>query len=55
MLRDDLEGWDGGVVGGRGRREGVYVYIEPIQFVAQQKLPQHCKAVASQFLKKGHC
>ena len=27
MLCDDLEGWDGVVVGGRLKREGVYVYI----------------------------
>ena len=40
MLCDDLEGWDGdGGVGGRLRREGVYVYIELVHFVAPQKLP----------------
>ena len=27
MLCDDLEGWDGGVVGGRLKGEGIYVYL----------------------------
>ena len=27
MLCDDLEGYDGGAVGGRLRREGIYIYL----------------------------
>ena len=34
----------GGGVGGRSEREGIYVYIQLIHFVVQQKLTQHCKA-----------
>ena len=26
MLRDNLEGWDGGVVGGRLKTEGINIY-----------------------------
>ena len=49
---DDLEGWMVGGVGGRLQREGIYVYIELIHFVVQQKLTQHCKAIILQFKKK---
>ena len=38
----------GGGVGGRSKREGIYVYIELIPFVVQQNLTQHCKAVILQ-------
>ena len=27
---DDLEGWDGGGLGGRLKREGIYVYLQLI-------------------------
>ena len=36
-------------MGGRLKREGIYVYIQLIYFVVQQKLTQHCKAVVLQF------
>ena len=39
---DDLEGWDGG---GSSKREGVYVCIELIHFIVQQKLTQHWEAI----------
>ena len=56
MLCDDLEGgMEGGRVGRRLMREGIYAYMELVHFVSQQKLSQHCKAVISQFFKKGHC
>ena len=29
----------------RSRREGLYVYIQLIHFIVQQKSTQHCKAV----------
>ena len=51
-LRDDLGGWEGGGVGGRSQREGIYVYIQLIHFVVQQKITQHCKATISQLKKK---
>ena len=44
VLCDDLDGWDGGGVGGVSQREGIYVYIWLIHFAVQQKLTQHCKA-----------
>ena len=37
MLCDDLEGWDWGEVGGRLKREGIYVYLWLIHVVVQQK------------------
>ena len=39
-------------VGGRLKREGIYVYIELIQVVVQQKLTQHCKVLIFQFKRK---
>ena len=51
MFCDDLEGWMVGGVGGRLQREGIYVYIELIHFVVQQKLTQHCKAIILEFKK----
>ena len=44
VLCDDLEGWDGGGVGGVSPREGICVYIWLIDFAVQQKLTQHCEA-----------
>ena len=41
----------GGGVGGRSEREGIYVYIQLIHFVVQQKLTQHCKATILQLKK----
>ena len=50
MLCDHLEGWDR-----EGEREsqevgdmGIYVYVQLIHFVIQQKLTQHCKAIILQ-------
>ena len=49
MLCDDLDGWGGEWrVGGRPRREGIYVYIQLIHFIVLQELIQHCKAVTYQ-------
>ena len=39
--------WMGGMVG-RSKREGIYVHIQLIHFVVQQKLTQHCKATLPQ-------
>ena len=44
MLCDDLDGWDRGM-GGRFKRESIYVYIKLFNFVVQQKLTHHCKAI----------
>lgn len=46
MLWDEVEGWDGGV-GGRLKKEGLYVYIWQIHVVVQQKLMQHCRVIYS--------
>ena len=50
VLYDYLEGWDR--EGGREMQEGgdmeIYVYIQLIYFVVQQKLTQHCKATILQ-------
>ena len=44
--------WMGWVwVGGGPKREGIYVYIELIHFVGQQKLTQHCKITLPQLKK----
>ena len=45
-LSDDLEGWDGGI--GRLKKEGIYVYIQLIHIVVQQKLAPYCKAIILQ-------
>ena len=37
VLHDDL----GDGMGGRSKRKGIYVYIQLIYFVVQQKLAQH--------------
>ena len=47
-LCDDLEGSDEGVVGGRLEKEGVYVYIQAIHFLVQQKLKQRYKEIVYQ-------
>ena len=39
-LCDDLGGGMGVKVGGRLQREGMYVYVQLIHFVVQQKLTQ---------------
>ena len=36
-------------VGGRSKREGIYVYTELIHCIVQQKLAQHCKETMLQF------
>ena len=50
MLCDPLEGWDR--EGGRETQDegdmGIYVYVQLIQFVIQEKLTQHCKAIILQ-------
>ena len=44
VLCDDIEGWDG--KGGKEtKREGIFIYVQLIHFVAQQKLPLHCNAI----------
>ena len=48
----DLDGWDGGGVGGRSKREGIYVYLQLIHSVVQQKLTQRCKATIPQLKKR---
>ena len=45
-------GWMGWVwVGGGPKREGIYVYVELIHFVGQQKLTQHCEITLPQLKK----
>ena len=50
MLCDHLQRWDR--EGGREAQEGgdrvIYVYIELIHFVIQQKVTHHCKAIILQ-------
>ena len=41
--------WEG--VGGRCKREGIYVYMQLIHFAVQQKLIQGCKAILLQLKK----
>ena len=48
-LCDILEGWDAGGMGGRLKRQGIYVYLWLIHIVEWQKPTQHCKAVIFQF------
>ena len=43
VLCDDLKGWDWGEGGSRGRE--VYVHIQLIHVVVQEKLTHHCKAI----------
>ena len=45
VLCDNLEGWDGGLLGGKLKREGFYIYLQLIHMVVQQKLAHHCKAI----------
>ena len=49
VLSDDVDSGIGGRVGERSKREGIYVYIELIHFLVQQKLSQHSKAILFQF------
>ena len=42
MLCDKPEGW---WVGGSLKREGIYVYSEPIHIIVQQKPMQNCEAI----------
>ena len=49
MLCDDLEEEGGeGAVGGRVKREEIYVYLWLIYVVVWQKPIQHCKAIILQ-------
>ena len=56
MLGNNPEGWEGGPrgVGGRSKSEEIHVYIELIDFVVQQNLTQHCKAIILR-LKRKEC
>ena len=49
------KGGMGSGVGGRSKREEIYVYIWLIDFVVQQKLTQHCKAAKPQLRKRMPC
>ena len=43
-------------MGGRVKREGLYVYIELIHFAVHLKLTQHCKSTILQLkMKKEKC
>ena len=46
-LHDNLEGWDG-MEGGRGFKEGTYVYLCLIHVDVWQKPTQHYKAIILQ-------
>ena len=50
MLCDHLEGWDreGGMETQEGGDMGIYLYVQLIHFVIQQKLTQQCKAIVLQ-------
>jgi len=50
VLCDAPEGRKGRV-GGRLKREGMYVYLWLIHVVVTQKVTQHCKAVTFKFFK----
>ena len=39
-------------MGGRLKREGIDVYTQTIDFVVEQKLTQHCKAIILQLKEK---
>ena len=53
MLCDDLSSWDG-EVGGRIKREGIYVYLYLIHIIVQQELTQqHGKAIILHLKKDG--
>ena len=51
MLCDDLEGWDG-ELGGKLKREGIYVFLQLIHVVVQQKLAQQIVMQLYSNLKK---
>ena len=50
VVCDHLEGWDreGGRETQEGGDMGIYVYVQLIHFVIQQKLTHHCKAIILQ-------
>ena len=56
---DHLEGWDreGGRETQEGGDMGIYVYVQLIHFVIQQKLTHHCKQLYSNkdVKKKKNC
>ena len=57
VLCDELEVWDGdvwdrGPVGGRLKKEGIYVYFWLIHIAVQQKPTHHCKATILQLKRK---
>ena len=52
MFCDDLEEWDGGGKAGSFQWKQIYVYIELIHVVVQQKLAQQCKVVILQLKVK---
>ena len=53
MFRDDLEGWDEGLgIGEKLKREGIYVFLQLIHVVVQQKLAQQIVMQLYSNLKK---
>ena len=50
MLCDCLEGWDreGGKEMQEGGYMGIFVYVQLVHFVIEQKLTHHCKAIILQ-------
>ena len=50
VLCDHLKGWnrEGGRETQEGGDTGIYVYVELIHFIIQQKLTHHCKAIILQ-------
>ena len=48
VLHDNLKGWGDGRVGGRFKREWIYVYLGLIHTAAWQKSIEHCKAIIRQ-------
>ena len=47
LLGDNLERWGRGRVGGRLKREGLYVHSRLIHGVVWQEPTQHCKELSS--------
>ena len=54
MLCDDLEGWDEGGVGGRLKKEGIYVY-KKVRLVKAMVFPVVMYGCESWTIKKAEC
>ena len=57
VLYDDQEGHDlvgWGMLGGRLKRKGIYVYKRPVYFVLHQKLTQNCTVIILELKKSRH-